>query len=153
MDTPAQTTGHDHNCTQYRCSFTCHGDLRRRPIIPHEELCPDCRTREAQLAKRRMEYTGLVVWVRRQWNDLRLASYPLEDIVGVQWGYISGGIQVRTPRDFLMGYVWCDAMLQGELAHSCAHGRKPHQIKICIMKKGNERTVFEILAAQVRATK
>jgi hypothetical protein len=41
--------------------------------------------------------------------------------------------------------VWCDAMVSGELAHSCRHGAGPHQIKMCVTKKGNAAIWSKIL--------
>ena len=62
------------------------------------------------------------VWVRRQWNDWRQARYGLNQIDGLHIDDLSGGINARSPRPFLQGYVWCDGMIEGELAHSCRHG-------------------------------
>ena len=90
-------------------------------------------------------------WVRRQFNDYRDALYKIDDIDGLHWGDVSGGINQRSPRAFLMGYVWCDGMLEGELAHSCAHGRGPHKIKICILKKNNSPEVFVELSVRAEA--
>ena len=77
--------------------------------------------------------------VRRQWNDRRrIATYRLGDISELQWGRTSGGVQARTPQPFVHGYVMCDAMIGGKLAHSCSHGPAPHRIKVCLTRKGNE---------------
>jgi hypothetical protein len=43
------------------------------------------------------------------------------------------------------GYVLCDGMIDGELAHSCRHGPPPHEIKVCITKKHNEQVWPHIL--------
>lgn len=88
------------------------------------------------------------MWVRRQWNDYRTAKYRLDAIEGVHWDSISGGVNAVAIRPFLHAYVWCDAMLEGELAHSCAHGKGPHRIKVCIVKKDNDPDVFAQLVAQ-----
>jgi hypothetical protein len=76
------------------------------------------------------------VWVRRQWNDWRHPQCKLSDISRLRWD--SGGVKQRTPRTFLHGYVFCDEMVSGELAHSCRRGSAPHCVKVCITKKGNE---------------
>jgi len=47
------------------------------------------------------------VWVRRQWNDYRVAKYPLESVGGIHWSDFSGGVQQRAPRYFLHGHVSC----------------------------------------------
>ena len=89
-----------------------------------------------------------VVWVRRQWNDvLREASYKRSHIQGVHWDTVSGGVNAPAPQPLLHGYVPCDMMIEGELAHSCRHGRGPHSVKVCIVKKGNDPNVFAELAA------
>ncbi len=86
------------------------------------------------------------VWARRQWNDWRHAKYRLEDLEQPHWDNLSGGVMSVAPQYFLHGYVWCDAMLEGELAHSCAHGKGPHRIKVCITKIGNDPAIFKRLA-------
>ena len=61
-----------------------------------------------------------------------------------------GGVQHRANRYYLHGYVMCNRMIAGELAHSCEHGPPPHRIKVCITKKGNEkfwRTIEEAAPA------
>ena len=86
------------------------------------------------------------VWVRRQWNDWRHALYHLADIEHPHWDNMSGGVYAVAPQYFLHAYVWCDGMVEGELAHSCSHGSGPHRIKICVTKKGNDPMVFARLA-------
>ncbi len=87
------------------------------------------------------------VWVRRQWNDYRDAKVCLSDIEGIQWGTVtvSGGVYIRAPQPFLHGYISCDTILEGELGHSCLHGEGPHRIKVCIVKKRNNPSVFKRL--------
>jgi hypothetical protein len=77
------------------------------------------------------------VIVRRQWNDWRRASFPYDSISHLRWDNISGGAQVRAPQYFLHGYVYCNEMIDGEIAHSCTHGPGPHEIKVCVLKKDN----------------
>ncbi len=85
------------------------------------------------------------VWVRRQWNDWRLALYRVDQLENVHWDRISGGVEAVAPQPFLHGYVMCTEMLEGELGHSGVHGPCPHRIKVCITKKGNDRAVFDRL--------
>jgi hypothetical protein len=41
----------------------------------------------------------------------------------------------------------CDGMIDGELAHPCRHGGPPpHEIKVCVTKKGNEAIWTHVLA-------
>lgn len=83
------------------------------------------------------------VWVRRHWNDSLGALYRLDDVTNWHWTDVSGGVQTRSPRPFLHGYVMCDAMLDGDLSHSCRHGPPPHRVKICFVQKDNSRWLFE----------
>jgi hypothetical protein len=82
---------------------------------------------------------GPIVWVRRQFDDNRHAAYRLADVSSWHWSDMSGGVQHRANRYYLHGYVWCDAMIAGKLAHTCRHGPPPHNIKVCVTKKGNEK--------------
>ncbi len=92
-----------------------------------------------------VERNDQTVSVRRQWNDWRDAEYRLSDISGLHWSRISGGVNAPAPQPFIHGYVLCDQMLGGELAHSCRHGSGPHEIKVCIVKKMNKPAVFKQL--------
>ncbi|MDO8876335.1 MAG: hypothetical protein Q7V40_09535 [Pseudolabrys sp.] len=94
---------------------------------------------------------GPVVWVRRQFDDHRHAAYRLADASGWHWSDLSGGVRHRANRRYLHSYVWCDAMIAGELAHTCRHGPPPHRIKVCITKKGNEKFWREIEMAVAAA--
>ncbi len=91
---------------------------------------------------------GPLVWVRRQWNDYRKAQYRLRDLQGAHWDWTSGGVNVPAPQPFMHGYVWCNGMLGGELAHSCAHGPGPHRIQVCVVKKDNTAAVIAQLERQ-----
>ena len=82
---------------------------------------------------------GPIVWVRRQFDHHKHAAYRLADVDGWHWSDVSGGVMHRANRQYLHGYVWCDAMIAGELAHTCRHGPPPHRIKVCVTKKGNEK--------------
>ena len=94
----------------------------------------------------------LTIVVRRQWNDWREAVYRINDISGLHWSEVSGGVQAVAPRPFLHGYVMCDGMTSGELAHSGTHGNCPHRIKVCILKGRNTQEVYQRLAAQAGGT-
>jgi hypothetical protein len=91
-----------------------------------------------------------LVYVRRQWNDWRIGGVRKADLQGLHWDDVSGGIGRRSPRTMLYGYVWCDRVVEGEVAHSCAHGRGPHEIKVCVCKKDNSRALYRELEAQAR---
>ena len=70
------------------------------------------------------------VWVRRQWDDWRKALVPLRSLRNVAWSEVSGGVKAPTPRPFLHGYIYCNEIISGDLAHSCLHGPGPHSIKV-----------------------
>ena len=91
---------------------------------------------------------GETVWVRRQWDNQEKAKYRLIDLADVRWDEISGGVCAPAPQPFLHGFVQCDAQLEGRVAHSGGHGRCPHRIKVCIVKKDNDPEVFAYLQAQ-----
>jgi hypothetical protein len=57
----------------------------------------------------------------------------------------------KANRLYLHGYVMCDQLIAGHLAHSCQHGPAPHRIKVCITKKGNEKVWREVLRRVVEA--
>jgi hypothetical protein len=86
-----------------------------------------------------------MVVVRRQWNHWMQGTVKLEDIDGFHWDDYSGGVCSRAPRPFIHGYVRCDAFIEGEVAHSCAHGNGSHNIKVCVVKKDNHPKLFRII--------
>jgi plasmid stabilization system protein ParE len=65
---------------------------------------------------------------------------------------IYDSLQSRANRYYLHGYVWCDGMISGVLAHTCRHGPPPHRIKVCVTKKGNEKFWRAIEEAALAAT-
>jgi hypothetical protein len=90
-----------------------------------------------------------LVKVRRQWNSTRIAIYRLADVTDIAWRKYSGGLGHKANRRYLHGYVLCDQMVEGRVAHSCKHGPKPHTIKVCITRKGNEKIWNAVLSASV----
>jgi hypothetical protein len=86
-----------------------------------------------------------IVTVRRQWNDWRFAEYNLEDVQDLHWTNGSGGVYAPAPQLFVHGYVWCNQMLSGELAHTCQHGKFPHRIKVCITRTYNKEVWPKVL--------
>jgi hypothetical protein len=116
-------------------------ELRRQFLMPEERLRKEKDERNAAAVAAE---PGLVVWVRRQFDDRRHAAYRIADLGGLHWSNRSGGLQHRANRHYLHGYVWCDGMIAGELAHSCRHGPGPHRIKVCITKIDNKKNWREI---------
>jgi hypothetical protein len=82
------------------------------------------------------------VYIRRQFNDHRIAQIPFEGLSGIRWDTISGGVNNIAPQPFIHAYVWCDEVI-GDIAHSCYHGPPPHSIKIVIVKKDNAPKIFK----------
>ncbi len=98
---------------------------------------PRVSTEIALAARDMLDNPDIDVWVRRQWNDWRTAKVKLRDISEFHFSHVSGGINVRAPRAFLCGYIWCTSVIEGDIAHSCRHGKPPHSIKVVIVKKDN----------------
>ena len=90
------------------------------------------------------------VRIRRDWNDHRIGTVQWSDLVNPRWDIVSGGTQTRTPQPFIHAYVWCNKV-RGEIAHSCAHGPGPHNIKVCLVKKDNTKEVWNYLLKIVGA--
>jgi hypothetical protein len=65
----------------------------------------------------------------------------------LHWSDISGGVQSHANRDYLCGYVWCNAAVEGAVSHSCQHGEGPHHIKVCVVKKDNAKSTYASLLA------
>lgn len=78
-----------------------------------------------------------LVSVRRQWNSWEVAQVYVGDIGNPLWDVVSGGVKESSPEAFIFGYIWCDTIVSGNVAHSCLHGTAPHSIKICILRKDN----------------
>jgi hypothetical protein len=78
-----------------------------------------------------------IVQVRRQPTDWGVAQYRRSDDSGLHWTDISGGVGATLTHPFVHGYVLCDAMISGGVAHSCRHGPAPHSILVCLLKKDN----------------
>jgi hypothetical protein len=94
-----------------------------------------------------MNEETIIVQVRRQPGDWRLARYELAKISALKWGFVGGGLQRRSAWH-VYGYVWCNEKIDGRVAHSCQHGPPPHHIKVCVTSKFNEkiwRRIVEIV--------
>lgn len=102
------------------------------------------------LATRTGEPAMTTVFVRRQWNDYRIAEVRPEDLRDPHWRMSSGGVGKRSPRPVLHARMLCTAVQSGELAHSCEHGPPPHDILVCIVKKDNTRAVYAELEEAAR---
>lgn len=92
-----------------------------------------------------------LIHVRRQSNDWRTAAYRIDDLEGLHYSNISGGVGANMGRNFLCAYVWCNAMISGELAHSCRHGDGPHRVKVVVTQKGNEEVYSQLTERLLRS--
>jgi hypothetical protein len=111
-------------------------ELRARFLMPEERQRLE---REAHIAAVVAAEPGPVVWVRRQFNgNRRRAAYRIADVTGLHWSSRSGGKNLNANRPYLHGYVWCNAMIVGKVAHWCRHGPPPHHIKVCITQIDNK---------------
>ncbi len=117
---------------------------KRRQFKTHEERMQEERAAREAAAVEAAEATGCVVWVRRQFDSHKHAAYRFSDMSGWHWSDVSGGTQKRANRQYLHAYVMCDAMIAGELSHSCAHGPGPHRIKVCVTKTDNKKSWKDI---------
>ncbi len=83
-----------------------------------------------------------LVSVRRQWNSWEIAQVYVGEVSNPLWDVEGGGIKASAPEALIYGYVWCDAIVSGTLAHSCIHGTAPHSIKVCILRKDNSPRIY-----------
>lgn len=83
-----------------------------------------------------------LVSVRRQWNSWEVAQVYAGEVSNPLWDIESGGVKGTSPDALIYGYVWCDAIISGTLAHSCLHGTAPHSIKVCILRQDNSPRIY-----------
>jgi hypothetical protein len=139
----AATGEGDNICVPYVQQHPWFQEKRGQFKTGYERMQEERAAREAA-AVAAAEATGRVVWVRRQFDSHKHAAYRFSDMSGWHWSDISGGTQKRANRQYLHAYVMCDAMIAGELSHSCAHGPGPHRIKVCVTKTDNKKSWKEI---------
>jgi hypothetical protein len=70
--------------------------------------------------------------IRRHWRDARIGTVSLADLDGIRF----------EKAHVLIGYTWCHRIAQGRVAHWCEHGEPPHNIKVHILKRDNQRAVW-----------
>ena len=91
------------------------------------------------------------VVIRRSWNDDKTAVVLRSDLHDLRMDDTSGGIQKRSPRLMVYGYISCDKIIEGEIAHSGLHGSCPHRIKVVVIGKFNPKKLMDELKAEARA--
>lgn len=94
-----------------------------------------------QKLNKQVEDTELVS-VRRAWNSWEIAQVYVGEVANPMWDIVSGGVKESAPDALLYGYIWCDAIVSGSIAHSCLHGTAPHSIKVCILRKDNSPRIY-----------
>lgn len=85
------------------------------------------------------------VIVMRQPNDYKKAKVKFEHLRNVYWSNTSGGVHARASQDGLYGYIYCNQIIEGEVSHSCTHGDAPHNIKVYIPIKYNDKNIIKEL--------
>lgn len=96
--------------------------------------------------RRTIDTQPALVTVNRQPDDRILARYQVDDILEPHWEYTSGGHGKAARRPSLYAYVWCDAAVEGRVAHTGAHGGEcPHRIAVHVPAKHNESGVMDNL--------
>ena len=80
-----------------------------------------------------------LVTVSRAPGDYQTAQYRMSDIANLHWSHLTGGVHRFLSRPRVMGYVWCNEMETGEVVHSCRHGSRPHEIKVCVLRTHNRK--------------
>ena len=83
-----------------------------------------------------------LVSVRRAWNSWEVAQVYIGDVDNPLWDLAGGGVKETAPEAFIYGYIFCDAIVFGSIAHSCLHGTAPHSIKVCILRKDNPPRIY-----------
>jgi hypothetical protein len=108
---------------------------------PYQLINPVTGGRHAMPDNPRVESEEFA-FVRRQWNNWMKGKVRADAITDLHFDRLSGGVRTRAPREFLHGYIWCDEIVEGTVAHSCQHGTAPHYIKVCIVKKDNSQAIY-----------
>lgn len=83
-----------------------------------------------------------LVSVRRAWNSGEIAQVYVGDVSSPLWDIIGGGTKETPPEAFIYGYIMCDTIVSGGVAHSCLHGTGPHSIKVCILRRDNLPRIY-----------
>lgn len=94
-----------------------------------------------------------LITVRRQPAGTTQVTVRLDDLDDFHLRDTSGGIEKALGRPALFGRLWCDKIPEASrdrFEHSCAHGKAPHQILVCINKSDNPPDIFGRLLASSR---
>jgi hypothetical protein len=91
-----------------------------------------------------MALEDALVYIRRQWNGKKIGRVPFYRFHNPYWDDISGEMMQRAPRPYIHGYVWCTDTRE-QIAHLQTHEDGPHWIKVCVVKRDNNRKTFKRL--------
>ncbi len=89
------------------------------------------------------------VVVRCHWKDAdRTATVHLRDLGGVRWDRVGSAPRAPAPWPLLHADISCEAVIEGDRAHSCRQGPGPRSITVRILKGDNAPDVIAELARQ-----
>ncbi len=92
-----------------------------------------------------------LVTVARGHDDEATIEVPEEELSGFHYASFSGGQGGRVRGRELAAYMLCTAIPFGQyFGHSCEHGPPPHNIKVLIPRRKNDRDTYGRLQAKAR---
>lgn len=87
----------------------------------------------------------LTVWVQYHRLDTQTAKYDFRRFEDPHWSIENYHREAKVPQIQIHGYVDCDKMLEGEVAHSCPPGTGPHRVKVSVLEGFNDPDAFNEL--------
>ena len=85
----------------------------------------------------------LLITVHGDWRGWRSASIRLSDLRNVHWFQPQ-----QAPRPLLHGYISCSDIVEGEIEHRCSQTRRPHRLRVCVLKRHALPSAYAMLARQ-----
>jgi hypothetical protein len=96
------------------------------------------------------ENTGMIVIVRRRWNDPHSAKVPFAALRELVIKNDPGGVCSPIPRPFTYARVWCDQLIDGRTIHPCALATAPHELQLCVLETDNSAEINARVRAMLR---
>ena len=96
------------------------------------------------------ENTGMIVIVRRRWNDPHSAKVPFAALRELVIKNDPGGVCSPIPRPFTYARVWCDQLIDGRAIHPCDLATAPHELQLCVLEADNSAEINARLRAMLR---
>lgn len=84
------------------------------------------------------------IMIARQPADWQTMKVSLNDLEGIHWDNITGGIQIRTTHECIMAYTRSEEIIKN-VACSGMHDYSVNGIKVCIIKKYTKPEVYKEL--------